>query len=71
MRKNRADQDHWIERVGNDYGDLVLSPEIPDREQYTKAQAEARPLVSFGPLGRAVRTDMIELAGNVLKGANR
>ncbi|MGY2747392.1 ParA family protein [Arthrobacter sp. UYCu723] len=71
VRKNRADQHHWIERVRNDYGDLVLSPEIPDREQYAKAQAEARPLVSFGSAGRSIRVDMIELAGNVMKAADR
>lgn len=71
VRKNRADQDNWISRVSNDYGDLVLSPQIPDKEQFAKAQAEARPLASFGWAGRTVRTDIIELAGNVLKGADR
>lgn len=71
VRKNRADQEYWIQRIRKDYGDLVLSPLIPDREQYAKAQAEARPLASFGYAGRQTRLDMIELAGNVMKGADR
>jgi chromosome partitioning protein len=71
VRKNRADQEYWIERIRKDYGDLVLAPFIPDREQYAKAQAEARPLTSFGYAGRQTRLDMIELAGNVMKGADR
>lgn len=71
VRKGRADQQKWIERVHRDYQDMVLSPEIPDREQYAKAQAEARPLASFGSVGRQIRLDMIQLAGNVMKGADR
>lgn len=48
LRKGRVDQEHWVRKMREDYGELVLDPGLPDREIFAKAQAAAKPLASYG-----------------------
>lgn len=50
--RNRVDQEKWMRDMVNEYGDLIVQPALPEREIFAKAQAEARPLISFGPIAR-------------------
>ena len=65
VRKNRSDQDLWIGRVREAFGDRVLEPLLPDREYFAKAQARSVPLSAFGSEGRIVRLDTARLAQKV------
>ncbi|XKH58583.1 ParA family protein (plasmid) [Citricoccus nitrophenolicus] len=50
--KNRVDQEKWMRDMIEAYGDLLIQPPMPERETFAKAQAESRPLISFGPMAR-------------------
>lgn len=67
VRKGRSDQIHWIDRVEKDFGDAVLSPHLPDRELFARAQAAAQPLRNFGSATRPLRDDLQRLAEAIWK----
>jgi chromosome partitioning protein len=68
VRKGRSDQAYWIDRVGNDFGDVVLSPPLPDRELFARAQAAAQPLRTFGSAASPLRSDLEQLGRAIWKG---
>ncbi|MBG6218196.1 hypothetical protein IWX75_002675 [Arthrobacter sp. CAN_A6] len=63
------DQTHWINRVREDFGDLVLDPPLPDRELFAKAQAAYQPLRSFGSSANVLLADLELLARQIWKGS--
>ncbi|MCG2623013.1 ParA family protein [Arthrobacter sp. I2-34] len=68
VRRGRSDQMHWIEQVHEKWGDLVLDPPLPDRELFSKAQAAAVPLSSYGFAANALRNDLEKLARTIWDG---
>ncbi|WP_104182181.1 ParA family protein [Arthrobacter sp. B0490] len=68
-RKGRMDQTHWINKVRDDFGELVLDPLLPDRELFAKAQAACLPLRSFGSVANVLVADLEQLALQIWKGS--
>ncbi|WP_294567740.1 ParA family protein [uncultured Arthrobacter sp.] len=68
-RKGRSDQTYWIDKVREEFGDLVLDPALPDRELFAKSQAASQPLRAFGSVATALRADLELLAGQIWKGS--
>jgi chromosome partitioning protein len=65
--RNRVDQEKWMRDMVNDYGPLIVQPAMPEREIFAKAQAESRPLISFGPLARKSLDPLKQIADNLWK----
>jgi chromosome partitioning protein len=68
-RKGRVDQESWMRRMVDEYGDLLIEPALPDREAFAKAHAESRPLVSFGPSVQSSVAPLERIANKVWAGA--
>lgn len=69
-RKGRVDQEHWVAKMRQDYGDLVLEPALGDLEVFAKSQASSKPLKSFGRSAVMPLKSLNRLAKAVWEGAS-
>lgn len=65
--QKRVDQDFWVDRVKEGFGEKALTPVLPNLEPYAKAQSYKLPLSGLGAEGRVQRVKTAELARNVWK----
>ncbi|MNW39042.1 Sporulation initiation inhibitor protein Soj [compost metagenome] len=69
VRKGRVDQEFWVSKMREDYGDLVLEPALADREILAKSQAAAKPIMSYGRSATMPLKSLNRLAKAVWEGA--
>ncbi|XKH55180.1 ParA family protein (plasmid) [Citricoccus nitrophenolicus] len=70
-RKGRTDQEMWMRRMVEEYGELLIEPALPDREVFSKAHAEFRPLISFGPSARSGIAPLGRIADKIWEGSQQ